>query len=119
MERIRISVRSSILVLVFSILMSPMAFAQQEKVSVNVKNVTLEEFFKAIEGQTDYSFSFRDSELDGKPLVTVKAKDVSLATLLNAELAKADLQYALVNDKIVITPLPASKAAAEELVAGR
>ena len=116
MERIRISVRSSILVLVFFILMSPMAFAQQEKVSVNVKNVTLEEFFKTIEGQTDYSFSFRDSELDGKPLVTVNAKNVSLAALLNVELSKADLQYALVNDKIVITPV---KAAADEVVAGK
>ena len=119
MERIRISVRSSILMLLFSLLMSPMAFAQQEKVSINVKDVTLEAFFKAIEKQTDYSFSFRDSELDGKPLVTVKANDVSVASLLNTELAKADLQYALVNDKIVITPLPSAKPAVEEVVSGK
>ena len=69
MERIRISVRSSMLVLLFSLFMSPMAFAQEEKVSINVKDVALEAFFKAIEEQTDYSFSFRDSELEGKPLV--------------------------------------------------
>ena len=119
MERIRISVRSSILVLLFSLFMSPMAFAQEEKVSINVKDVALEAFFKAIEEQTDYSFSFRDSELEGKPLVTVKAKDVSVASLLNTELAKADLQYALVNDKIVITPLPAAKPAVEEVVSGK
>ena len=106
MKRISISVRCTVLMLVFSLLFSLSASAQQGKVNVDVKNVSLKEFFNVIEQQTDYRFSYRDSELEGKPSVTVKVTNADLASLLVSELSKADLRYTLVNDKIVVTPQP-------------
>lgn len=117
MKGISISVRCAVLTLFFSLLFSLSASAQQGKVSVDLRNVSLKEFFNVIEQQTDYRFSYRDSELDGKPSVTVKAVDADLASLLSSELSKADLRYTLVNDKIVVTPRP--KENPEVTVSGR
>lgn len=117
MKRISISVRCTVLMLVFSLLFSLSASAQQGKVNVDVKNVSLKEFFNVIEQQTDYRFSYRDSELEGKPSVTVKVTNADLASLLVSELSKADLRYTLVNDKIVVTPQP--KESAEVTVSGK
>jgi len=117
MKRISISVRCTVLMLVFSLLFSLSASAQQGKVNVDVKNVSLKEFFNVIEQQTDYRFSYRDSELEGKPSVTVKVTNADLASLLVSELSKADLRYTLVNDKIVVTPQP--KESPEVTVSGK
>lgn len=116
MKRVGISVRCTVLMLAFSLLFSLSASAQQGKVSVDLKNASLKEFFNVIEQQTDYRFSYRDSELEGKPSVTVKATGADLASLLSSELSKADLRYTLVNDKIVVTPQP--KESVEVVVSG-
>lgn len=97
-------VRSSLLALTFLLLMAPAAFAQKGTVSIELHNASLRDFFKAIEQQTQYSFSYRDSELEGKPDVTVSVRNAELPGLLSTELAKAHLHYTLVDDKIVITP---------------
>ena len=89
MKRIGISVRSSILMLILFLAFAPFASAQKGKISVNVRNVSLKEFFNVIEEQTEYNFSYRDSELEGKPAVTVKATNADVAALLNTELSKA------------------------------
>ena len=109
MERISNSLRSSILMLLVLLLFSPLAIAQQRNVSINVRNISLKEFFNVIEKQTDYNFSYRDSELEGKGKVTVKVENADLASLLSAELAKVGLCHTFVNDKIVITPLEPAK----------
>lgn len=107
MKRQSVSVRSLVLALFFALILAGgghSAYAQQGKVSVNIKNGSLKEFFNAIEEQTDYNFSYRDSELEGKPSVTVKVDDAEISVLLSTELAKVGLQYTFMNDKIVITP---------------
>lgn len=97
-------VRSSLLTLVLLFLIGPVALAQKGNVSIELRNASLKEFFRAIEQQTPYSFSYRDSELEGKPTVTVDVVNADVAKLLSTELAKAHLRYTLVEDKIVITP---------------
>ena len=116
MKRISISVRCAVLMLVFSLFFSISASAQQGKVSLDLKNVSLKEFFNGIEQQTDYRFSYRDSELEGKSSVTVKVADADLASLLSSELSKVGLRYTLVNDKIVVTPQ--AKEEVEVVVSG-
>jgi len=85
-------------------LMAVSAAAQDGNVTISLKNASLKEFFNSIEEQTHYTFSYRDSEVEEKSPVTVNVKDAPLAGLLKKELSKARLQYALVNDKIVVTP---------------
>lgn len=81
--------------------------AQQGTVSVTLKNAPLGDFFKEIERQSAYSFSYRNNEVKGK-FVTVDADNVSISSLLSSELSRQGLTYTLVEDKIVITPAAVS-----------
>ncbi|MCM1177364.1 MAG: SusC/RagA family TonB-linked outer membrane protein [Clostridium sp.] len=119
MRKTDFSAHSWLLAAAFFLSMAFSAGAQEGKVTVNLKDASLKEFFNSIEGQTHYTFSYRDSEVEGKTAVTVNVKDTPLAGLLQKELAKAGLRYALVNGKIVVTPMSNGQDAAPIVLNGR
>ena len=86
------------------LLLAPKLSAQQEKISLNLNNASLKVFFNEIEKQTEWTFSYRDSEIERKPGITLAVKDSPLADVLNSGLTPAGLLWKLVGDKIVITP---------------
>ena len=85
-------------------------------VSLDLKGVSVREFFSQIERQTDYTFSYRDSEIEDCPAVTVKVRNASLEQVLKSELPKLSLQYTIVGHKIVITPLPQTSQPSPQVV---
>ena len=96
------------------------AMAQlEDRVSLNLRDAALKDFFAAIEEQTDWHFSYRDSELDGRHTVTLNVKDVSLNSVLSQVLNKARLQFRIVDDKLVITPQPSEPEGRRVEVTGR
>ena len=98
--------RPAILAAILCLLLPATALAQQDRVSLNLKDATLKQLFTEIERQTEWKFSYRDSEIENITKVTVNADRAVLADILAAELAKAGLQFTVVGDKIVITPKP-------------
>ena len=86
------------------LLLAPKLSAQQEKISLNLNNASLKVFFNEIEKQTEWTFSYRDSEIERKPEITLAVKDSRLADVLNSGLTPAGLLWKIVGDKIVITP---------------
>ena len=89
---------------VLLLLLAPTLSAQQEKISLNLNNASLKVFFNEIEKQTEWTFSYRDSEIERKPEITLAVKDSPLADVLNSGLSPAGLLWKIVGDKIVITP---------------
>ena len=89
---------------VLLLLLAPKLSAQQEKISLNLNNASLKVFFNEIEKQTEWTFSYRDSEIERKPGITLAVKDSPLADVLNNGLTPAGLLWKIVGDKIVITP---------------
>ena len=89
---------------VLLLLLAPKLSAQQEKISLNLNNASLKVFFNEIEKQTEWTFSYRDSEIERKPEITLAVKDSPLADVLNSGLTPAGLLWKIVGDKIVITP---------------
>ena len=89
---------------VLLLLLAPKLSAQQEKISLNLNNASLKVFFNEIEKQTEWTFSYRDSEIERKPEITLAVKDSPLADVLNTGLTPAGLLWKIVGDKIVITP---------------
>lgn len=89
---------------VLLLLLAPKLSAQQEKISLNLNNASLKVFFNEIEKQTEWTFSYRDSEIERKPGITLAVKDSPLADVLNTGLTPAGLLWKIVGDKIVITP---------------
>lgn len=119
MRKIIFSLHSWLSAAVCLLALTVSAGAQDGKVTIDLSNASLKEFFNAIEEQTPYTFSYRDSEVEGKQPVTVKVKDAALAALLASELSKVQLKYALVNEKIVITPVPQGQNGAPFVLTGR
>ena len=89
---------------VLLLLLAPTLSAQQEKISLNLNNASLKVFFNEIEKQTEWTFSYRDSEIERKPEITITVKDSPLSDVLNSGLTPAGLLWKIVGDKIVITP---------------
>lgn len=78
------------------------AQTEMQKVSVNLRNVSLPELFTAIEKQTTYRFSYRDIVIDQKKDVTVVKSDASVSTVLDAVLPEKGLAYAVLSDKSIV-----------------
>ena len=55
----------------------------QEKISLKAKNVSLSEVFKAIEKQTSYRFNYSNDILPIDKLVSIKAVEADIKTVLN------------------------------------
>ena len=62
------------------------AWAQEQKVSIDLKQRPLTELFSTIEKQTPYRFSYRDVVLQGKGNVTISGQNVSTREGLDFEL---------------------------------
>ena len=76
--------------------------AQNQKVSIDVKNVTLEQVFKSIERQTSYRFSFMNKTIDSKADITYSAKNTTVANVLKAVLGRKDLTWKVVSEKSIV-----------------
>ena len=87
------------------------AFAQEQKVTVELKNATLKQVFKSIEGQTTYRFSYRNTLVDNKNDITISKRQVDVSVVLNEALKGRNLVYTIVSSKsIVISDLKEQSA---------
>ena len=62
------------------------AQAQDQTVSINVKNASLRQVFKEIEKQTSYRFSYRDAIIDSRNDISVSFKATPVTQVLDAVL---------------------------------
>lgn len=71
--------------------------------TVNVKNASLKEVFRAIENQTTYRFSYRDVVVGSEKNINF-SKTATVPSILNDLLAGRNLAYNIVSpESIVIT----------------
>lgn len=95
------------------------AFAQrQELVTINLKNVPVEQVMRALEQQTKYVFL--NKNVDVKQIVSVDIKDKSVAEALNILFAGKDVSFKIEAKHIVISNREAtSQPSAPVVVQGR
>lgn len=83
-----------------------LSFAQQNTLTIDVKNANLEKIFELIEKQTSYKFSYRNIIIDNTSDINLKANQVTISEVLQAILPQKGLQWDITSEKsIVITPL--------------
>lgn len=93
-----------LMLFVFLIGNSISLLAQSKLISIDVKNVNLEQFFAIIEKQSDSKFSYRNSILDNNPDITLKMDNAPVDDILNAVLPSKGLQHSTTSENsIVIT----------------
>lgn len=86
------------------------AFAQEQKVTVELKNATLKQVFKSIEGQTTYRFSYRNTLVDDKNDITISKRQVGVSVVLNEALKGRNLMYTIVSSKSIVISDKAEQA---------
>lgn len=94
-----------ILILVFNLNVCAVAFSQS-KVSVDLKDVTIEKFIAAMKEQTGTQFLYNSSLMQVKELITVNVMNEDLKVVLDKVLPPLKLTYEFINDVVVIKRLP-------------
>lgn len=88
---------------VFLLLLWPFTTsAQQEPVTLNIKNGEVKTFISKVEQQTPYTFVYRNSVLDPKEKITVSCKRTPLSKILNQVFAPMEIGYTVNNNTIVL-----------------
>jgi len=73
-----------------------------KKVTLNVKNETLQNVVSLIKKQTDINISFSAKTIKSNGSITITVNDKKLEDVLGQEFAALDIDYRLVNDQIVL-----------------
>jgi len=89
-------------IVMFCVLCLANASAQTQKVSVRLANAQLKELFKAIEKQTSYRFSYRNSLIDNRKDITIEKRKVEVTTVLDEALNNRELEYKIVSPKMIV-----------------
>lgn len=76
--------------------------AQNQTVTVELKNSTLKELFSVIEKQTTYRFAYRNVVLDDANDVTVSMKNTPVTTVLDEAFKGRNLAYNVVSEKSIV-----------------
>jgi TonB-linked SusC/RagA family outer membrane protein len=94
------------IVLIIGLFYVPSAYAesymQQAKLSLDLKNSTIEDAFKAIEEQTEFSFFYDENELDSGRRINLKVTDEKITSVLDKILDKEQISYKITDRHIVL-----------------
>jgi len=73
---------------------------EEVKISVNLTDKSLSQFFRLVETKTDFKFTYNNSLVDSKRKVTVVDKNMSLYEILAAVSKQTNLNFVQVNENI-------------------
>ena len=74
---------------------------QQQRIAINVKNVSLQKLFGEIEKKTNYTFFYDVTILKETKPVTVVFKDATVGEILKQALVGQALEYTIKTDKTI------------------
>ncbi|TKG96979.1 SusC/RagA family TonB-linked outer membrane protein [Puteibacter caeruleilacunae] len=100
---LRIMKITTLILLVCITTISANTFSQNKKISLDVKNATIEEVFNEVEKISDYGFFFKSDQLDTEKRFNLKMKDASIEAILDKVLSNNNYNYTIVDNNIVIS----------------
>lgn len=87
--------------LVMLIQVSASSYSQNTKLSLNARNLTIEQVLARIEDQTQFSFFYNLNEVDLSKVVDVSIKYRTIEEVLDQIMADTGLRYTI-NDKLIV-----------------
>ncbi len=78
-------------------------FAQTAKITLKMKDATLEEVFTEIEKKSEYGIFFKNNDIDNTVKNTVDLEYATINEILTPLLKKQNLTYQIVNNNVVIS----------------
>ena len=82
------------------------SYAQKATVNLKMQNQTVQTVLNEIENQSEFSFFFNTKHVDLQRRVTITVKDSDIFRVLDNIFADTDVQYAVVDKKIVLSNKP-------------
>jgi hypothetical protein len=98
---------------VFLFAFSKQSMAQEKRITIQKKNISLKDAFNEIERQTNYSIAYKKSETDEKQKINLLLKDVSLEKALEEILRDTGLTYKINGYHIILVPKKEEQKAKE------
>ena len=89
---------------IFLVIAFNVAFGQKQMISLELKDVKLEDVFQEIRNQTDVSFVFNHEELEKAPKISISVNQKPVEEVLKIALQETGLSFEKVNKTIVIKP---------------
>jgi TonB-linked SusC/RagA family outer membrane protein len=90
------------LVFVFSVNLSAVTYSQKAQLTLNIKDSRLEDVLDVIREQSEYSFWYKDSELNLNKLISIQANKRNLESVLDQILKDQNMAYAIIDKHVVI-----------------
>ena len=90
------------------------AYSQRTKLSLNFNNTELELVLDAIENQSEFFFLYNEKLVDVHRKVSVKANDQAITEILNGLFEGTDVEYSIVDRKIVLAPEDINEAVQQQ-----
>ncbi len=82
--------------------LSANVYSQNKTLTLQTRNASLHELFKAIERQTEYRFFYNDELVNANKLVSIDVKDMQIDAVLDQLLADTDLQYKWLENNLIV-----------------
>jgi TonB-linked SusC/RagA family outer membrane protein len=79
-------------------------FAQSERISINMRNASLNDVLTEIEKQCSYTFLVNQQIVDVNQKVDAVFENTVITDVLNNLFKKTDIQYVISNHQIILTP---------------
>ncbi|MFY9516075.1 MAG: secretin and TonB N-terminal domain-containing protein [Dysgonamonadaceae bacterium] len=89
-------------------------YSQKTKISLDMKNTTIEKVLQSIEEKSDYHFLYNTKLVNVDRKVSVRVKDAAIADVLDKLFASEDVEYQVEGNQIILSP----KEKVAELVSG-
>ncbi len=103
---LRIMKLTTFLILAFMIDVSASVYSQNSKISINVKDGTLNEILSKIEEQSEYRFFYQNEQISDVKRKSIDVTDRNVLELISDLLEGTGLSYKLVERNIIIFPSP-------------
>jgi TonB-linked SusC/RagA family outer membrane protein len=89
-------------------------YSQKTKISLDMKNTTIEKVLQTIEEKSDYHFLYNNKLVNVDRKVSVRVKNAAIADVLNKLFASEDVEYQVEGNQIILSP----KEKVMEIVSG-
>ncbi|MDD7885390.1 TonB-dependent receptor [Flavivirga sp. 57AJ16] len=78
------------------------SYAQRKKITLNLENVSVENVLNKIESLTEFKFFYFDHEIDYTKVVTIKAKNEKVSSILERLFANSNIKIEIYEKQIVL-----------------
>ncbi|WP_268223893.1 TonB-dependent receptor [Sinomicrobium oceani] len=77
--------------------------ARNQRITLHLKSVTVQEIIQAIESTTDFKFLYSHEELDNSRKLNIRAKNETLESVLQKVFGNSSIAYKVVENQVVLT----------------